>query len=139
MFRPDDRRGAIDQHRIVEHQELCVEQVRVLGAGGSDHPFLDVLELLARLRARRIEPRDLDVDAVFRDPELQVPRPARHHQRASDPDSRRDAEAVQAHGDLVESALDQRAQRGDRVYFVRPVGGDGDGAAFRRRRAGAVP
>ncbi len=123
-FRPDDRRGAIDQHRIVEHQQLRVEQIRVLGAGGSGHPLLDVLELLARLRARGIEARELDVDAAFRDAEAQVARAARHHQRASDADARRDAEAVQAHGDLVESALDQRAQRGDRVCFVRPVGGD---------------
>ena len=46
-FHPDDRRGAIDQHRIVEHQQLRVEQVGVLGAGGRGDPFLQVLELLA--------------------------------------------------------------------------------------------
>ena len=55
----NDRRGPLDQHRIVEHQQLRVEQVGVVGAGGRRDALLDVLELLARLRARGIEPLEL--------------------------------------------------------------------------------
>ena len=68
----DDRGGAIDQHRIVEHQQLRVEQIGVLGAGGGGDALLDVLDLHARLRARGVEPRQLVADAALGNAEAQV-------------------------------------------------------------------
>ena len=69
----DDRRGAIDQHRIVEHQPLRVEQVGVLGAGGGRDALLDVARSArARCAARRVEPLELAVDAPLGDAEAQV-------------------------------------------------------------------
>ena len=55
----DDRRGALDQHRVVEHQQLRVEQVGVVGAGRVGDPRLDVLDLLARSRPRLLQPLEL--------------------------------------------------------------------------------
>jgi hypothetical protein len=55
----DDRGGAIDQHRIVEHQELRVEQVGMAAARGASHPVLDFPELLPRRGARVVEPLQL--------------------------------------------------------------------------------
>ncbi len=40
----DGVRGAPDEHRIVEHQELGVEEIRVLGAGRRGDAGLDLLE-----------------------------------------------------------------------------------------------
>ena len=58
----DDLRRAIDQHRVVEHQELRVEQVGVLGADGFRDAVPDLLELGARSLARFAEPLELPGD-----------------------------------------------------------------------------
>src|SRR5262249_19434156 len=93
----DDSRRAIDEHRIVEHQELRVEEVRVLGPERGADSLLDVLDLAARPAARGVEPLELGLDAALRDAEAQVPDPAGDDQRPADADARRDAESAQLH------------------------------------------
>ena len=56
----NDRRGALDQHRVVEHQDLRVEQVGMVGASGGRNAGFDVFELHARLRAGGIKPLELE-------------------------------------------------------------------------------
>ena len=58
----DDRRCPLDQHRVVEHQELGVEQIGVILAGDARDPRLDVLQLFARSGAGRVEPLEFAPD-----------------------------------------------------------------------------
>ena len=55
--------GAGHQHRIVEHQQLRVEQGGQLGAPAPQQPRSDVDQLLAGARAAGVEPRQLLRDA----------------------------------------------------------------------------
>ena len=94
----DDRLRPRDQHRVVEHQELRVEEVRVLGAGGLRDAGLDLFELGAGPRPRLVQARDLAVHAAGRDAEPEVAGAAPKHERLADADAGRHAEAGQAHG-----------------------------------------
>ena len=53
----DDLLGAADQHRVVEHQDLRVEQRRQLAAAALRQPRADVLQLLPRLSRARVQRR----------------------------------------------------------------------------------
>src|SRR5439155_5261817 len=94
----DDRAGAIHEHRVVEHQQLRVEHVRVFGPCRGGDPRLDLGDLLARSGPRRVETLDLPGDVPFGHAKPPVARAARDDQRAADPNPGRDAQSVQAHG-----------------------------------------
>ena len=58
----DDLRGARDEHRVVEHEELRVEERRELGSAPPGDAAADVGELFARAGPALFEARDLVVD-----------------------------------------------------------------------------
>ena len=67
-FVADRVRRASDEHRIVEHQELGVEEIGMLGAGRRGDARLDVLDLFARTRPGGVEPLELALDEPARAP-----------------------------------------------------------------------
>ena len=91
--------GASDQRRVVEHQDLRVEDRRELGAAGLGDARADVLQLMARLLARRLQHRDLALDPIRRNREPDRFGPQRQDDGAADGDARRHADADQAFHD----------------------------------------
>ena len=95
----DDRLGAPDQHRVVEHQQLRVEQRRQLGAAALVQPAADVLQLLARVGLGLVQRRDFPLDALGRNRKAHHLGALREDDRAAEHDAGRDADAGQAfHG-----------------------------------------
>ena len=62
----DDRHGAAHEQRVVEHQELRVEQPREVRAAAGGQSRADGGELLARALARALEPPQLAVHVCRR-------------------------------------------------------------------------
>ena len=92
-------RGAADEHRIVEHQQLRVEdrgEVRPLQLG--DAPS-DLQQLLVRANARTLERGKLARHAIRRDRKPDDLRPLNRHESRADRRPRRDADALQAFHD----------------------------------------
>ena len=115
-------RRAADQHRVVEHQQLRVEERREVRAGPS-RCARGCRSSCSRDRSRgSLEPRDLALDPLGRDRKRGRPAPRCDEQHgASRRDARRHADAVQAlHVSSPKSGLDQRAQRVD-APRVRPA------------------
>jgi hypothetical protein len=92
----DERRGAREQHRIVEHQHLRVEERRQLGTAPALDPLTDGDELFARLNLRPLEPRQFVLEPLRRDPIAQRLRALTEHHCPSRDHPRRDADAAQA-------------------------------------------
>ena len=92
----DDLLGPADQHRVVEHQDLRVEQRRQLAAGPLREARADVLQLLPRLVARALQRLHFPVDAIRRDREAHHFGALREDHGAADDDAGRDADAGQA-------------------------------------------
>ena len=94
-----DRVGrAPDEHRVVEHQQLRVEEIGVLGAGGGGDARLDLLDLLAGAHPGGVEPLELALDEPGGHAEPDVARAPFEDERLADADARRHAESGQAHG-----------------------------------------
>ena len=87
-FLAHDRRRPLDEHGVVQHQELGVEQVGVLVTRRIAHPRLDVLDLFARLRPCGVEALELAADQRLGDAEAQLASGALEDQRAADADAR---------------------------------------------------
>ena len=88
LFGADDLGGTVDEHRIVEHQQLRVEQIRVLGARRFGDPLADVLQLLARLLAGLSQQLDFALDARRGNAEAKIARASPQYQRLANADSR---------------------------------------------------
>ena len=130
----DDLLRPSDEQRIVQHQDLRVEDGRELVAAGLDHALADVVQLLPRLFTRGLQHGHLALDAIRRNREADHFGAQRQDDRATDRDAGRHADAGQAfHACFSKSAFDQVAERRNGLVFVRAVGADGDGRPVRRR------
>jgi MFS family permease len=67
-LRADQLVGAAHQQRVVEHQDLRVEDRRQVGAAALRQAFTNRDELLPALGPRALEPSELVFDAALRDP-----------------------------------------------------------------------
>ena len=65
-FAADRVRRAPDQHRVVEHQQLCIEEIGVLDTRGRGDARLDLLDLCAGTCAGGVEPLELALDEPWR-------------------------------------------------------------------------
>ena len=83
----DDLGGALDQHPVVEHQQLCVEEIRMIFSSAAHHASLDLPQLLARLVARGVQPLDLGRDATRWNSEANVADAPAQYDGAADADA----------------------------------------------------
>ncbi len=86
--RQDDVARAIDEHRVVQHEQLRVEEVGVLASRAAGDARLDVLDLGARARARLVEALQLARHERFGHDEPDVARAVLQHERRADADTR---------------------------------------------------
>ena len=91
----DDLGGARQQHRVVEHQQLRVEQRRQLRPP-LRQTRLDVDQLFARSGAALVEPLQLVIEARRRNLIPQHVRALDQQHRPARDDARRDADPLQA-------------------------------------------
>src|SRR6185436_7812318 len=91
----DDVGGARQQHRILEHQELCVEERSELRAS-QRHARLDIDQLIARLEPALVEPDDLVGDPGRGNLVAQHLEAVDQQHGAAGDDARGDADALQA-------------------------------------------
>ena len=95
----DQIRGAADQHRIVEHQQLRVEDGGEIGALQLRDARANLLQLLARALARALECRQLARHALRRNRKANDLSALDRDQRRTERDPRRDANPLQAFHD----------------------------------------
>src|SRR5262249_1570362 len=91
---PDDLARARHEHRVVEHQQLRVEDRRELGVPAR-YARTDLDELIARARPARFQPLQLLRDPLRRDLVAQHLRALDQDDRAAGDHARRDADALQ--------------------------------------------
>ncbi len=81
----DDRLGPPKEHRVVENQQLRVEERRQLVAGPVREPVADLLQLRVGAFARAVEGLEFVVDAVWSNRETHhVGMAGEHHGAAHD-------------------------------------------------------
>ena len=91
-----DLDGSRDDHRVVEHQQLRVEQRGDVGSAPPRHVRADVRQLLPRAAPALLQARQLVLDAARRDLVAKHLRPLNQNDRAPRDDARGDADAGQA-------------------------------------------
>ena len=97
VFR-DDFCSPVDQHPVVEHQQLRVEQVGMIVAGAGGDPRLDLCQLLPGCFASGMKTRDLVRDSPCRHTEADVAAAAVEDHGAPDTHPRGYTESGQTHG-----------------------------------------
>ena len=116
---------ARDQQRIVQHQDLRVEQRRQFGARARAEPLPDCRDLLARSLAGALEPRDLGRYLRRRHRRTQrAPAAHQQHGRPTPSPGTTPAPVSRRITDPPRSRRHQRAQRVQRGLGVRALGGD---------------
>ena len=92
MLVTHDRAGALDEERIVQHQELGVEDRREVPSGHTFDPGSDLFELLTRPLPGLVERRELTADVSRGDGEPDDLGPLNGHERRTNGDARRHAD-----------------------------------------------
>src|SRR5262245_7897910 len=95
----DDRRGAPDENRVVEHQQLCIEDSGQIGPARGGDATANLLELSPRSLTRPLEGGQLTRHPVRTDRKAEHLRPLNCDQCRTHRDARRYADAVQAFPD----------------------------------------
>src|SRR5690606_4384562 len=85
------------EQRVVDHQDLRLEQRRVAGTCRLCDAVANLAQLGARLRPRGLQPLPLAIDGALRDPVADVARLLPRDNRAAGRNARRDAGALDVH------------------------------------------
>jgi len=82
---PNEPRRLLQQHRVLQHQQVCVENLRLLGTHRLAQPLLHGEDLPARFRQGRLQPFLLPGQVRLEDAPLRRvdPRAVQHHDTAA--------------------------------------------------------